>query len=100
MAHLPMLRGKCSRTLLMMPTWTYVKSKDGLYVNMFVGSRIHVGKVAGTEVEVVQKTDYPWHGAVAITINPEEAKTFLGLCAHSRTGPPASFTRNLPRCRA
>ena len=52
------------------------KSNDGLYVNMFVGSRIHVGEVAGTDVEVVQKTDYPWNGAVSITVNPEEAKTF------------------------
>jgi len=43
---------------------------------MFVGSRIHVGDVAGTSVELVQKTDYPWHGAVSITVNPEEAKTF------------------------
>jgi hypothetical protein len=60
----------------MMPTWAYVKDKNGLYVNMFVGSRIHVGKVAGTNVEMVQKTDYPWKGAIAITINPEEAKTF------------------------
>jgi DUF1680 family protein len=45
-------------------------------VNLFVGSRIHVGKVAGTNVEMVQKTDYPWKGAIAITINPEQAKTF------------------------
>jgi hypothetical protein len=60
----------------MIPTWTYVKSKDGLYVNMFVGSRIHVGTVAGTKVEVIQQTEYPWHGTVSITINPEEARTF------------------------
>jgi hypothetical protein len=43
---------------------------------MFVGSRIHVGQVAGTNVEVVQKTEYPWHGSVSITVNPEEAKRF------------------------
>jgi hypothetical protein len=43
---------------------------------MFVGSRIHVGQVAGTNVEIVQKTDYPWHGSVSITVNPEEAKRF------------------------
>ena len=72
----PCCVGNLSRTLLMIPTWSYVKSKDGLYVNMFVGSRIHVGEVAGTNVEVVQKTDYPWHGSVSITLNPEEAKTF------------------------
>ncbi len=72
----PCCVGNIPRTLLMMPTWAYVKEKNGLYVNMFVGSRIHVGKVAGTNVEMVQKTDYPWHGAIAITVNPEEAKTF------------------------
>jgi uncharacterized protein len=72
----PCCVGNVSRTLLMVPTWTYVKSKDGLYVNMFVGSRIHVGQVAGTNVEVVQKTEYPWHGAVSITVNPAETKTF------------------------
>jgi DUF1680 family protein len=72
----PCCVGNFARTLLMIPTWTYVKSKDGLYVNMFVGSRIHVGQVSGTNVEVVQKTDYPWNGSIAITVNPEEAKTF------------------------
>jgi len=72
----PCCVGNLSRTLLMIPTWAYVKSKDGLYVNMFVGSRIHVGQVAGTDVEVIQKTDYPWHGSVAITVNPEVPRTF------------------------
>jgi hypothetical protein len=72
----PCCVGNVSRTLLMIPTWTYVKDASGLYVNMFVGSRVHVGKVAGTDVEVIQKTDYPWKGSVAITVNPEQAKTF------------------------
>jgi len=72
----PCCVGNLSRTLLMIPTWSYVKGRDSLYVNMFVGSRIQVGKVAGTAVEVVQKTDYPWNGKVAITINPAEAQRF------------------------
>ena len=72
----PCCVGNLSRTLLMIPTWTYVKDASGLYVNMFVGSRIHVGDVAGTPVEVIQTTDYPWKGAVVITLNPEQAKTF------------------------
>ncbi len=72
----PCCVGNLSRTLLMIPTWSYVKDSTGLYVNMFVGSRINVGKVAGTDVEVIQKTDYPWSGAIAITINPEQARTF------------------------
>ena len=65
-----------SRTLLMIPTWTYVKSDQGIYVNLFVGSKIKVEKVAGTNVEMVQKTDYPWSGAISITVNPEQSKRF------------------------
>jgi DUF1680 family protein len=72
----PCCVGNVSRTLLMVPTWTYLKSKNALYVNMFVGSRIHVGEIAGTNVEVIQKTEYPWHGAISITVNPEETRNF------------------------
>jgi DUF1680 family protein len=72
----PCCVGNLARTLLMVPTWTYVKSDDALYVNMFVASRIHVGQVAGTNVEVIQKTEYPWHGSISITVNPQEARTF------------------------
>ena len=36
----PCCVGNIPRTLLMMPTWTYAKSADGIYVNMFIGSTI------------------------------------------------------------
>lgn len=72
----PCCVGNIPRTLLMMPTWAYVKNGNGIYVNMFVDSRIYVGKIAGTNVVMVQKTDYPWKGTMAITVNPEEATTF------------------------
>ena len=55
----PCCVGNIPRTLLLIPTWTYVKSSDGIYVNLFIGSTINVEKVAGTDVEMVQKTDYP-----------------------------------------
>ncbi len=72
----PCCVGNIPRTLLMIPTWTYVKSDDGIYVNLFIGSTINVEKVAGTDVEMVQKTDYPWKGDVSITVNPAETKEF------------------------
>jgi DUF1680 family protein len=72
----PCCVGNIPRTLLMIPTWTYVKSDDGIYVNMFIGSTINVEKVAGTDVQMVQKTDYPWSGKIAITVNPKEKKKF------------------------
>lgn len=72
----PCCVGNIPRTLLMMPTWTYVRGEDGLYVNMFVGSTIKVEKIAGTDVQMVQKTDYPWSGKVAMTVNPATTKEF------------------------
>jgi hypothetical protein len=72
----PCCVGNIPRTLLMIPTWTYAKSADGLYVNLFIGSTINVERVAGTDVEMVQKTDYPWSGDVSITVNPKATKQF------------------------
>jgi hypothetical protein len=72
----PCCVGNIPRTLLMVPTWSYTKGPDALHVNLFIGGRVNVGKIAGTNVQVVQKTEYPWKDAVAITINPEQAKTF------------------------
>ncbi len=72
----PCCVGNIPRTLLMIPTWTYVKGKDAIYVNLFIGSTINIERVAGTDVQMVQKTDYPWDGRVAITVNPKQAKSF------------------------
>ncbi len=72
----PCCVGNIPRTLLMLPTWMYSRSTDSIYVNLFVGSTVSVGKVAGTEVELVQATDYPWGGKVSITVNPTATKRF------------------------
>ncbi len=72
----PCCVGNIPRTLLMIPTWTYVKGDDGLYVNLFIGSRIHVENVAGTSVEMVQHTGYPWSGNVSIQVNPAQPREF------------------------
>jgi hypothetical protein len=60
----------------MLPTWTYVKSTDSIYVNLFIGSTVTVEDVAGTDVEMVQVTDYPWSGEVSISVNPAVQKKF------------------------
>jgi uncharacterized protein len=72
----PCCVGNIPRTLLMVPTWAYAKDATGIYVNLFVGSRIAVGEVAGTALEMIQETKYPWDGAVAITVNPSESRKF------------------------
>ncbi len=72
----PCCVGNIPRTLLMLPTWVYAKSADGVYVNLFIGSTITLENVAGTEVEMVQTTDYPWNGKVSIAVNPKVPKNF------------------------
>jgi hypothetical protein len=72
----PCCVGNIPRTLLMIPTWTYVTGEDGIYVNMFIGSTIKIERVVGTDVEMVQKTDYPWSGDISITVNPKVSKEF------------------------
>ena len=36
----------------------------------------NLGEVAGTEVEIVQETNYPWDGTVKLTVNPKAPKAF------------------------
>ncbi len=72
----PCCVGNIARTLLMLPTWMYATGPDGLYVNLFIGSTVTVENVVGTDVQIVQSTDYPWSGKVALTVNPKTSKRF------------------------
>jgi len=72
----PCCVGNIPRTLLMLPTWMYSKSADSVYVNLFVGSTVTIENVAGTDVQLVQATDYPWSGKVSLTVNPKASKPF------------------------
>ena len=72
----PCCVGNIPRTLLRLGSWTYSKTADSIYVNLFVGSSVTVKNVSGTDVEMVQATDYPWSGKVSITVNPSAPKEF------------------------
>jgi uncharacterized protein len=72
----PCCVGNIPRTLLMIPTWSYGRSADSILVNLFIGSTATIENIAGTNVQMVQKTNYPWDGKVSITVNPEVSKNF------------------------
>ena len=72
----PCCVGNIPRVLLDLPEWMYVRAPDGIDVNLYVGSTITVSPVAGTKVELVQKTDYPWKGAISLKVNPAIPTTF------------------------
>jgi DUF1680 family protein len=70
----PCCVGNIPRTLLQLPTWMYATDADGLYVNLYVGGTVNVPHVAGTDLEIIQRTDYPWKGTVELTVNPAAEK--------------------------
>ncbi len=72
----PCCVGNIARTLLMLPTWMYARGPDSIYVNLFAGSAVTVENIAGTDVQIVQVTDYPWHGKVSLTVSPKASKRF------------------------
>lgn len=75
----PCCVGNIPRVLLELPTWTFSRSEDSLYVNLFVGLTTTIKGLAGTDVDVVQGTDYPWSDQVSITINPAQERQFKVL---------------------
>ncbi len=72
----PCCVGNIARTLLMLPTWMYVTGDGGVWVNLFIGSTVTLENVGGTDVEMIQQTDYPWSGKVSIIVNPKIRRRF------------------------
>jgi hypothetical protein len=88
----PCCPSNISRTLLSLPMWMYARSADAIQVNLFVGSTVTVPGVAGTDVEMVQETDHPWDGRVAITVNPAESRSFTVRIRVPARDPSALYT--------
>lgn len=63
------------RTIAALSGYMYTVHNDNVFVNMYVGSKGKVN-VNGTAVELLQETDYPWDGAVKLTVNPQQEKSF------------------------
>lgn len=72
----PCCVGNIPRTILALPKWIYAKSNNGIYVNMYAGSTVTVPNVSGTDIQMVQTTNYPWENTVTITVNPATAANF------------------------
>jgi DUF1680 family protein len=72
----PCCVGNIARTLLQLPSWTYARGGDGIYVNLFIGGEMHVGRVAGTDLTLQQSTNYPWDGKVSLVVKPAEQRKF------------------------
>ncbi|HEX3729275.1 MAG TPA: beta-L-arabinofuranosidase domain-containing protein, partial [Opitutaceae bacterium] len=63
------------RTLASLTGYFYAVRGDSLYVNLYAQSQGAV-RLANTDVEVVQATDYPWQGRVRLTLSVDHPATF------------------------
>jgi uncharacterized protein len=64
------------RTFASLPGYFYSTSKDGLYVHLYDNSQLDWHLEDGTGLKVVQKTNYPWDGAVEISVTPAKPTEF------------------------
>ena len=64
-----------ARLLANVPSLLYTARGDALEVHQFASSTAKLS-VAGMNVGVTQKTDYPWDGTIALTISPERIKAW------------------------
>ena len=57
------------------PDYIYAHKDDSLYINLFVASKADI-EMAKTNVEISQKTGYPWNQMVVIKVNPQASQKF------------------------
>jgi DUF1680 family protein len=58
-----------------LPNYIYAYDKEGIYVNLFVGSKAEF-LLNNNPVEIVQNTEYPWRGFISISLNPATEAEF------------------------
>lgn len=64
-----------ARFLPGMPGFAYAVKGNSVYVNMFMDTSADVKTSAGV-VNIKQQTNYPWEGAVKLTVNPARSGKF------------------------
>lgn len=64
-----------SRTLLRVPEFIYATTPQSLYVNLYIGNTT-TATVGQIPVAVSQETQYPWQGAVKLTVSPAQPTNF------------------------
>ncbi|SHF92446.1 hypothetical protein SAMN05444274_11336 [Mariniphaga anaerophila] len=64
-----------SRFIPSVPGYIYAVEDDNIFVNLFMSSDSEI-EVDGKEIQLIQKTNYPWTGDVKIEVNPKKNQNF------------------------
>ncbi|MBO1514566.1 glycoside hydrolase family 127 protein [Metabacillus bambusae] len=55
--------------------YIYTQNQNELFVHLYMGHETQI-EIAGNQVGIVQKTNYPWDGKISINISPESEQQF------------------------
>src|SRR5699024_5307230 len=58
-----------TRTLAQINNYAYSLSEEGLYVNLYGSNNLETKTADGNKIALSQQSNYPWDGAVQITID-------------------------------
>ena len=64
-----------ARLLPSLPGYFYAKSKSSVYINLFADNTARF-PFNNQNLELIQKTEYPWKGTVEIVVNPDAKEKF------------------------
>jgi DUF1680 family protein len=64
------------RTIAKVSGWAYSLSENGVAVNLYGGNKLDTKLLDGSRIQLTQETQYPWEGAVRITVESCKDKPF------------------------
>ncbi len=62
-----------ARTIALLHNWIYSRSDEGLWLHLYGSNEVNTTLADGSAFALTQQTDYPWDGAVRITIDAAPA---------------------------
>jgi DUF1680 family protein len=74
--HINCCNANGPRGFMMIPSFAFMQSEKGIYVNMYGNESINASLKSGNKVKVEQVSDYPVSGQTEITLNPDKPENF------------------------
>ncbi len=89
-----------ARTIARLHNWAYSLDDNGLWVNIYGGSRLETTLPDGSPLALTQETHYPWAGEVTLSVDrAPEAATTLHLRIPGTWRPVSAKTHRAPLLR-
>ncbi|MGY6648217.1 glycoside hydrolase family 127 protein [Wenyingzhuangia sp. IMCC45574] len=64
------------RTIAKLSGWAYSLTDNGVAVNLYGGNKLTTKMLDGSKIELIQESQYPWKGAVKLTVKRSKKSAF------------------------